>query len=170
MSSLIWITGLAGSGKSTLAREVCARLKKKYSNSVLLDGDQFREIISNDVGYDDQGRLINAWRIARMCKFLCGQEIHVVCATMSLYKEIHDFNRANNSNYFEVFVDTHIDELIKRDQKNLYSRALKGEIKNVIGVDQPFDIPAQADLVLENIPKEEIALRASEILKRCSLT
>lgn len=169
MATLIWITGLAGSGKSTLAREVYAQLKKNHPASVLLDGDQFREIIGNDVGYDDQGRLVNARRIAKMCRFLNTQEIHVVCATMSLYKEIHDFNRANIASYFEVFVNTHMDELINRDQKNLYSRALKGEIKNVMGVDQPYDIPEQPHMELKNMPREEIPLRAKEILKKCSL-
>ena len=169
MTTLIWITGLAGSGKSTLAREVFAQLKKNHPNSVLLDGDQFREIIGNDVGYDDEGRLVNAWRIARMCRFLCEQQIHVVCATMSLYKEIHDFNRKNVPGYFEVFVDTHLDELISRDQKNLYSRALKGEIKNVTGVDQPYDKPVNPDLVLKDMPKEEIVTQAREILALCSL-
>ncbi|CAN5530665.1 cytidine diphosphoramidate kinase [soil metagenome] len=169
MAALIWITGLAGSGKSTLAKEVYAQFKARHTNSVLLDGDHFREIVGNDAGYDNDGRLINAWRIARMCKFLCSQEIHVVCATMSLYKEIHDFNRTNNSGYIEVFVDTPMDELISRDQKKLYSRALKGEIKNVVGVDLDFDKPVQADLVLKNLKREDIPLLALEILGMCTL-
>ncbi|MEO8087098.1 MAG: adenylyl-sulfate kinase [Bacteroidota bacterium] len=169
MATLIWITGLAGSGKSTLAKEVYAQLKAQHSNSVLLDGDHFREIIGNDLGYDNESRLINAWRIARMCRFLCGQEIHVVCATMSLYKEIHSFNRSNTSGYLEVFMDTNMDELISRDQKNLYSRALKGELKNVIGVDLDFDRPIHAELILKNLQMEDIMLRATEILETCSL-
>ena len=166
MTTLIWITGLAGSGKTTLATEIYSQVKEKYKNSVLLDGDHFREIIGNDVGYDSKGRLINAWRIAQMCKFLVDQEINVICATMSLYKEIHEFNRKSISHYFEVFVDTDMEELKLRDKKNLYSRALKGEIKNVIGVDQAFDKPIQPDLVLKNLKQGDIISTATQILNK----
>lgn len=162
--TLIWITGLAGSGKTTIGKAVWSQLKKQHSNAVFLDGDSFREILGGDLGHDPKDRLENAYRIARMCKFLVSQNIIVVCATMSLYAEIHEFNRQNIKNCFEIFVDCEMEELIRRDQKGLYSKALKGETSNVVGVDLPYDKPKNADLVLDNSEKSDIDKKVSTIL------
>jgi adenylylsulfate kinase-like enzyme len=90
MARLIWITGLAGSGKTTLAKEVYNQLKKAYPNVVLIDGDHLREIFGGSTGYTSEERLENAKRLSRLCHFLVNENIHVVCATMSLFKEIHE--------------------------------------------------------------------------------
>ena len=165
MAFLIWITGLAGSGKTTIGKEVYKKIKVKYKNTVFLDGDSFREILGNDLGHTPKDRFKNALRIHKMCKFLIEQDINVVCATMSLYKEIHKLNRENIKNYFEVFLDCDIKELIKRDKKGLYSKALKGEIKNVVGIDLPYDKPENADLYLDNSKKEYFKKNIEKILK-----
>jgi len=164
MSKLIWITGLSGSGKTTIGKEVYRKLKLKNINTVFLDGDSFREILGNDLGHSPKDRLENAKRIHRMCKFLVEQDINVVCATMSLYKEIHELNRKEIKNYFEVFIECGMDELIKRDQKGLYSKALKGEIKNVVGVDLPYDRPKDADLIIDNSKQENFSKNIVKIL------
>ena len=150
----------------SLGKEVYKKLKQKHENSVFLDGDSFREIFGNDLGHDLKDRVENARRIHRMCKFLVDQEINVVCATMSLYKEIHELNRKKIKNYFEVFIECDMDELIRRDQKGLYSKALRGEIKNVVGVDLPYDRPKDADLVIDNSKKENLDEKVKLILDR----
>ncbi len=161
---LIWITGLSGSGKTTIGKEVYKKLKKKYSNTVFLDGDSFREILGNDLGHTPKDRLENAKRIHRMCKFLISQNINVVCATMSLYKEVHTLNRKEIKNYVEVFIECDIEELIRRDQKGLYSNAVSGKIQNVVGVNLSYDKPKDCELIIENSGQNNLKEKVQMIL------
>jgi len=161
---LIWITGLSGSGKTTIGKEVYSLLKKNHSNTIFLDGDTLREVFGNDLSFTHQARLENAKRIHRMCEFLVSQDIRVVCATMSLYKEIHILNRMKIKNYFEVFIDCSIDELIKRDQKGLYSEALKGNRKDVVGISMEYDKPISCELIIDNTIPNRVKEKASMIL------
>lgn len=130
-----------------------------------MDGDSFREILGNDLGHNLEDRKENARRIVRMCKFLVLQDVHVICATMSLYEEIHNFNRTNFKNYLEVFIKCDMDELIKRDQKGLYSKAIDGEIKNVVGVDLPYDMPKDCDLIVDNSRQDNLDEKVGKIIK-----
>lgn len=161
---LVWITGLSGSGKTTIGKEVYKKLKEKYLNTVFLDGDSFREVLGNDLGHSPKDRFENAKRIHRMCKFLVSQNINVVCATMSLYKEVHDLNRAEMKNYFEIFVECDIEELIRRDQKGLYSKALRQERDDVVGVNLPYDKPKDCELVIDNSTKSDLLIKVEKIL------
>lgn len=161
---LIWITGLSGSGKTTLGKSVYEKLKLKYNNIVFLDGDNFREILGNDLGHTYNDRLENAKRIHRMSKFLNSQNIHVVCATMSLYKEIHELNRKNINNYYEIFVECEIDELITRDPKGIYKQALNNERNDVVGINLEYDKPQQSDLIINNTEKKDLDLKVRLIL------
>lgn len=165
MKHLIWITGLAGSGKTTLAKEVYKRVVKRYVNTIFLDGDDFREIMMNELGHNKEDRVKNAWRIAKLCNFLTDQNMIVICATMSLYHEIQEYNRQNNVKYTEVFVKVPIEELMKRDKKNLYSEALIGNIENVVGIDLPIEEPKLPTLVLDNSKKEYLKENISKIVK-----
>lgn len=162
--ALIWITGLSGSGKTTIGNALYLKLKQKYKNVVFLDGDSFREILGNDLGHNPKDRLENAYRIHRMCKFLVSQNIHVVCATMSLYKEIHELNRSEMRNYLEIFIECEIDELIKRDQKGLYSQAISGKQTNVVGVNLSFDKPQNSDLTIDNTQQNALQEKVQKIL------
>lgn len=162
---LIWITGLSGSGKTTIGKEVYKKLKIKYTNTVFLDGDSFREVLGNDLSHNLEDRKENARRIARMCNFLVSQGISVICATMSLYAEIHKYNRENFKHYFEIFIKCDMEELIKRDQKGLYSKAISGEIKYVVGVDLPYDIPKDCDLIIENSKQDSLDEKVEKIIK-----
>ena len=167
---LIWITGLSGAGKTTIGTEVYNILKKDYINTVFLDGDVIRDILGNDLGHDIKDRKKNAIRISKMCQFLTNQNINVICATMSLFKEIHNLNKDNIAQYYEIFIDVDIDELVRRDSKCLYAKALKGEIKNVIGVDLEYDKPSNPILIINN-STDEISIRekALNILNKVGL-
>jgi adenylylsulfate kinase len=147
---VVWMIGLSGAGKTTLAREVVARVKRMAPNVVLIDGDAVREMWGDDLGHGLDGRRRNAERIARLCKFLDDQDLHVVCAILSLFPESRDWNRHNLKRYYEVFIDTPKDALIERDGKGLYARFLKGEIRDVAGMDLPFPPPENPDLVIRN--------------------
>ncbi len=144
---VFWITGLPGSGKSTLAAELYRCMREQTAAVIRIDGDEFRVLMGNDLGKDLDGRVKNAFRIARTCQWLSLQGIHVVCATVSLYRDIHTWNRENIPDYFEILVEASVEARRLRDTKGLFTRPGKaGEL----GVDQPFDLPSQPDRVVRN--------------------
>ncbi|MDE2713823.1 MAG: adenylyl-sulfate kinase, partial [Verrucomicrobiota bacterium] len=148
---VLWITGLSGSGKSTIATAAAEQLRAHGERPVVLDGDAVRAAIADSkTGHDVTSRLANAYRISRLAQLLAEQGQTVIVPTMSLFHEIHEWNRAHLPNYFETWVDVDWAELCQRDARGLYSRAARGEVKNVAGFDLEYDRPAQPDLVLNN--------------------
>lgn len=138
--AVIWLCGLAGSGKSTLAMALNERLRAKFDNVIYLDGDESREIFGH-FSYDKNGRIDMAIKRSKLANFLSKQGQIVIVSTISLFNEVYEFNRATLQNYFEVFVECEFDELKRRDQKGLYTKALSGKIANVVGVDITYDAP-----------------------------
>lgn len=155
---VIWIVGLSGSGKTTLSEEVATQARAGGRKIVLLDGDRIRELYGNDLGHDLVDRRVNADRICRLCAFLDEQGINVVCAILSIFPESRDWCRSNLSEYFEVFIDAPIEQVMERDAKGLYSRYQRGEIRKVAGLDLPFPRPTQADLTIQNDGSREALL------------
>jgi adenylylsulfate kinase-like enzyme len=161
---VIWIIGLAGSGKSTIGHELFAHLKAANNATVMLDGDIFREVMGDNLGHDIEARRVNGWRLARLCAFFDRQRIDVVCCVLSVFPDHREWCRQNCSGFLEVFVNVSMPELIRRDQKGLYSGALRGDVKNVVGVDLPFPPPV-ADIVIENnSPRTDFSEVISELL------
>ena len=147
---VIWIIGLSGSGKSTLANEVVNRIRELKGKVVLLDGDLIRDLFGNDVDHTIEGRKINAERLSVLTKYLADQDINVVAAVLSIFPEWRRWNRENINSYAEVYMKSSMETLIRRDTKDLYERAIKGEIENVVGVDIPFPEPDNPELIIEN--------------------
>lgn len=163
---VIWIIGLAGAGKTTIGCQVYNLIKSRKPNVVFLDGEDVRTIVGDDLGHTIEDRKTNIWRICRLCHCLDKQGIDVVCATLSNQHDAQEWNRKNYSQYFEVYLDVPMDVLVARDQKGLYSRALRQEIFDVVGVDIPFSPPAHPDLVVENgEPIRSPSVLASEIVQ-----
>jgi len=155
---VIWINGLSGAGKSTLATEVLAKVLLKQSNVVLIDGDMVREVFGNDLGYSIEDRRRNAKRICQLCKLLDGQGINVVCAILSLFPETQSWNRKNLKDYYEVFIDSPIRDLVERDVKGLYAKFERGEINDVVGMDITFARPEFPNLTINNTDSREMLL------------
>ena len=147
---VIWIIGMSGTGKTTLATKVVYKIRGMNRKVVLLDGDLIRELFDNDVDHTIEGRLRNAKRLSVLSKFLADQNIHVVAAVLSIFPTWQKWNRENISEYAEVYIKTSMNVLRKRDIKNLYERAERGEISNVVGVDIPFPEPENPDIVIDN--------------------
>lgn len=161
---LVWITGLAGSGKTTISHQVYDLVKIKHKNTILIDGDVVRELFNNDLGYDKEDRLKNAKRISNLANFLVLQDINVICSTISLFNEIHDYNRKNCTNYFEVLINTNLDELKKRDKKGLYSKFASNEINDLPGLDFNYELPQNPDLILNNNNSEDLDININKII------
>jgi cytidine diphosphoramidate kinase len=148
---VIWITGLSSSGKTTVAHEVLVQLRQRHIASVMLDGDAVRDAIQDaNVGYDRDSRLTNAYRICRLARMLSSQDIVVVAATMSLYHEIHDWNRRNLLGYWEVYVKADLEQCRARDPKNIYKMALNGLMQDVVGIELTPELPLRPHMVVEN--------------------
>lgn len=147
---VFWLTGLSGSGKTTIGTELTNHLKAQGKPVVFLDGDQLREITGNTLGHDREQRLAASLLYARLCNLLANQNVNVVCATISLFHETQQWNRDHIKNYMEIFVDVPLAEVIKRDAKQIYSRAQQGLIKNVVGIDIEPEYPQNPDIVIKN--------------------
>jgi cytidine diphosphoramidate kinase len=163
---VIWITGLSGAGKTTIAGALIGKLRNTGRPCILLDGDKMRQAIADPhIGYDPESRLICAMRICRMTQMLEQENIWVVVATMSLFQEVHQWNRSNFDKYIEVYVKVDLDVLKRRDARGLYGRAKKGEISNVAGIHYDIQNPENPDLILENnSPSEEFSIFAQKII------
>lgn len=164
---LVWITGLPGTGKTTLAKKIYQLIGNQLP-AVCIDGDVIREIMGNDLKYNTKDRLLNAYRIARLNKYLVEHKLVVLCSTASLFKEIHQWNRKNIDNLIEVLIEVPKKDLhkSKRHPKNLYELAKNKEIKNVYGIDQKFDYPVKPDMKILNGKNLEQFLRNAQFIKK----
>ncbi len=154
MGTVYWITGYPGAGKTTISELFYQRLKLKNSATVILDGDDLRQVYGESTGYSVSERKAIALRNARLCRYLAAQGIDVICATVSLFKECHEWNRQHIPHYCEVYLKVPHEVLIQRDQKGLYSTALSGEMDNVIGINLVVDEPENPDILLINDGKK----------------
>lgn len=147
---VLWITGLSAAGKTTLAGMTVAEVRHRGGNVTFVDGDTIRELMGNDLDHTESDRLTNAYRIARLCRFLSGQGHHVVCSTMSLFDEIHQWNRQNIARYVEVFLKVPIETLQARDTKGIYYAEPASGKPRTVGVDLQFNPPRNPDIVHDN--------------------
>ena len=165
---VIWITGLSGAGKSSLASEVVSRFRTHGDKAVLLDGDELREVfgaaVSSAKNYGREGRLALAFQYAHLCRVIANQKLTVVIATISLFNEIHVWNRENLPGYFEVYLKVPVKELRRRDPKGIYLRFDAGELANVAGLDLTIEEPQSADWVADFIPERTVRELAEELM------
>ncbi len=169
MGCVIWITGLSGSGKTTLAKAVIKELSIIEQKAILLDGDQLREVLGSEKNssrnHSRTARLELAMIYSRLCKILAKQEINIVISTISMFKEVHLWNRENLLNYIEVYLKVPISELIKRDPKKIYKSFKEGKLKNIAGLDLEVDYPENPNILLEYNEEMSIKYCAKKILQ-----
>lgn len=146
---VVWITGLPGSGKTTISQLLFEQLKGKGKQVVLLDGDSLRKALNN-YSYDKNSRISLAKTYSQLSKMMSSQGQIAICATVSMFDEIRDWNKANIPEYYEVYLRVSQEELKKRNQKQLYSMAEQGIQTNVHGFDLAIEEPKQPNLIIDN--------------------
>jgi adenylyl-sulfate kinase len=149
---VVWFTGLPGSGKSTVAVEVEQRLVSTGRAAYLLDGDNLRHGLNGDLGFSAADRDENVRRVGEVATLFADAGMVTLVPLVSPYRAARDAVRdrviSTGLTFVEVFVDTPLEECESRDPKGLYARARAGELSGMTGVDDPYEAPAQPDLVL----------------------
>ncbi|AGT93486.1 bifunctional sulfate adenylyltransferase subunit 1/adenylylsulfate kinase protein [Rhodococcus erythropolis CCM2595] len=168
----VWLTGLSASGKSTIAVELERRLVAAGIPAYRLDGDNLRHGLNADLGFSAEDRAENVRRVGSVAQLFADSGAVAVACLISPYREDRDRVRAAHEaaglKFVEVYVDTPIEQCEARDPKGMYAKARAGEIKGFTGVDDPYEAPASAELVIrpEDGTPTELALRIMEVLDR----
>lgn len=150
-SVMIWFTGLSGSGKSTIAIALERELHKRGILCRILDGDNIRSGINNNLGFTEADRVENIRRIAEVSKLFLDAGVITIAAFISPNNDIREMAASiiGQNDFLEVYVSTPLEECERRDVKGLYAKARKGEIKNFTGISAPFEAPAHPALTLD---------------------
>jgi adenylylsulfate kinase len=146
----LWFTGLSGSGKTTITNILVKELRRRGSKLEVLDGDIVRQNLSKGLGFSKEDRDTNIRRVAFVADLLSRNEVPVITAAISPYREIREEARAKmNSRFIEAYVKASVEECEKRDVKGLYAKARAGEIKEFTGVSDPYEPPKDAELEID---------------------
>jgi adenylylsulfate kinase-like enzyme len=154
---VIWIIGLSGSGKTYLSNEIFKRCSGK---KILVDGDTVRKYITYELKYTKQDRKRNSLLISNLCNFLESQGFIVICSILSIFREHQRLNRIKYDNYFQIYINSEISKLEKRNNKNIYSHA------EVVGKKIDFPTPYKNDIIVKNNFLPYTQKKINQIMKR----
>jgi adenylylsulfate kinase len=150
----LWFTGLSGAGKSTITGHLVEELKSRGSKVEVLDGDIVRENLSKGLGFSKEDRDTNIRRIAFVADLLSRNDVPVITAAISPYKEIRDEAREMmDGRFIEAYVKVSLEEAERRDVKGLYAKARSGEIKEFTGISDPYEEPENPEIRIETAGK-----------------
>ena len=150
-SIVLWFTGLSGSGKSTLAHSLEERLFQRGCSTFVLDGDNVRHGLNSNLDFSEAGRTENIRRISEVSKLMLESGLIVMTAFISPFSK--DRNEARklitSHDFVEIYCKASLEKCESRDVKGLYKRARAGEIKNYTGIDSPYEIPENPELIID---------------------
>jgi bifunctional enzyme CysN/CysC len=151
--AVLWLTGLSGAGKSTIADLVERELHALGRHTMLLDGDNVRHGLNRDLGFTDADRVENIRRIGEVARLMTEAGLIVICSFISPFRAERSMVRELTAPaaFLEIFVDTPLDECIRRDPKGLYAKAKAGRIAHFTGLDSPYEAPENPDLMLSTV-------------------
>lgn len=172
-AKIIWLTGFSGSGKSTIAKGLENYLFNRGYFVQVLDGDNIRMGVSNNLGFSQEDRQENIRRISEVAKLFLDAGIITICSFVSPTKAIRQIPKGivGADDFIEVFVNAPLEICEKRDVKGLYKKARSGEIKEFTGISSPFEAPEQPDFVAntaDQSPQETVEAVAKFILPKIS--
>ena len=160
----LWFTGLSGAGKSTIANILEKKIKELGLKIEILDGDVVRTHLSKGLGFSKEDRDTNIRRIGYVASLLSRNDVIVITAAISPYREIRNEVRNMHENFIEVYAKCPIEVLEKRDVKGLYKKARAGEIAQFTGVSDPYEEPLKPEIIIET-DRETPEESAGKILK-----
>ncbi|MBF2013969.1 MAG: adenylyl-sulfate kinase [Rivularia sp. T60_A2020_040] len=160
----VWLTGLSGAGKTTIARCIEEQLKARNCQVEVLDGDLIRTWLSQGLGFSKKDRDINVRRVGFVANLLSRNGVVVIAAMISPYQEIRDEIRAINKDFVEVHVNAPLELCEARDVKGLYAKARSGEIKGFTGIDDPYEVPLNPEVVCES-GEETVEESAKKVIR-----
>ncbi|MFS0781175.1 adenylyl-sulfate kinase [Bacillus sp. 1P06AnD] len=167
-SCVLWFTGLSGSGKSTIANALSRYLHRKGISEYVLDGDNIRHGLNRDLGFSDSDRKENIRRIGEVAKLFADGGTIVISAFISPFCEDRDAVRAmfEPGEFIEVHIHCPLDECERRDPKQLYQKARKGELKEFTGIDSPYEKPINPEITIytEKLTVEEAVYQIRQYL------
>ena len=145
---MLWFTGLSGAGKSTIADLVEKKLLAGGRHTMLLDGDNVRHGLNRDLGFTDADRVENIRRVGEVAKLMTEAGLIVLCSFISPFRAERQMVREliQPTEFIEIFVDTPLDECIRRDPKGLYAKARAGRLEHFTGLDSPYETPEAPEL------------------------
>ena len=152
-SCVIWLTGVSGAGKSTIANALDKRLHAMGKHTYVLDGDNVRNGLCNDLGFSDENRKENIRRVAEVAKLMVDAGLIVITAFISPFKADRQAARElfDSDEFLEVFVDVSLEVAEDRDIKGFYKMARKGEIESFTGVDSIYETPSKAEVIIGGV-------------------
>ena len=177
-SALIWITGLSASGKSSIAIELEHRLFQRKIKTFVLDGDNVRHGLNKDLGFSPEDRKENLRRVGELSKLLVDSGIITIAAFISPYasdrRAVRELFRRDNEEFIEVYLKCALTVCESRDPKGLYKKARRGEIPDFTGISQPYETPADPEIIIEtdrlgieeSVDKIITYLRENRIIQR----
>lgn len=161
----IWLTGLSGSGKTTIALSLDKELKALGYKSEVLDGDIVRKHLAGGLGYTKKDRDENIRRIGFVSDLLTRNNVFVIVAAISPYRDIREEMRRKIHNFIEVYVNCSLEICEQRDVKGLYAKARSGIVKQFTGVDAPYEPPLEADVECKT-DRESVSESSQKILTK----
>jgi bifunctional enzyme CysN/CysC len=149
--AVLWFTGLSGSGKSTIANIVEKKLASRGRHTFLLDGDNVRHGLNRDLGFTEADRIENIRRVGEVARLMADAGLIVMTAFISPFRAEREMVRKMlpEGEFIEIYVNTPLADAEKRDPKGLYAKARAGEIKNFTGIDSPYEVPDDAEMVID---------------------
>jgi len=172
-SAILWFTGLSGSGKSTLSNAVEAYLHQQGARTFVLDGDNIRQGLCNDLGFSDESRKENIRRIGEVSKLMMDAGVITLTAFISPFRRDRRIVRdiTNEGDFIEILCNANLEVCEKRDPKGLYKKARAGEIKDFTGISSPYEVPEHPEIIVETGIQtvEESVTQVIDYLKNCNL-
>ena len=166
---VVWLTGLPASGKTTIARRVGEYLQSRGFRVEILDGDEVRRWLSPEAGFSREDRERHLKRVAYVSRLLARNGVAVLASFVSPYQNVREEARkiieSEGLKFIEVYVKCSLEECIRRDPKGLYGKALKGEIKDMTGIQDPYEEPLNPEVIVDS-ENEKPDLCAEKIISK----
>jgi len=160
---VFWITGLSGSGKTTLAKKIYNYVKKKFGPTIVLSGDDLRNIFLLK-GYSKKDRLKISMKYSKFCKIITKQNINIIFATIGMFDELREINKKQFKNYCEIYIKSNIKKIEKFEKKKIY----KTNTRDIWGKDLRPELPKNPHIIIKNNFKKNINNLAIELKNKIS--